>query len=332
MLTYPPPLLDLTFDQLRTLLVVHESGNALRAARALGREQSSVQKQLDTLNRHFQGLCGEVLVSRQGRGRDFLFTATGEEIVGIARRTLGDWRATVDSVRRRVGSTLSVGTTEFALHFLSAAVRRLDGRFRDDGVDFRVTHIRTRDFWATLAAKEVDLLIGTVVASPDEPPGGGAYDTIELRRGILVLLTNLPPDAAPPGPIGVDELAGLPLLLPAAGLVVDLLSGWYGPDFRSRLTVAAEIADLRYGTELLRSGLVDGCVVVPRGLATRMRYRSESDGLRIIELRSGSGTPLEVVSAVFARRGERDGYGPDHPLNLLWGALRDEAERGILPG
>lgn len=330
--SYPPILLDLTFDQLRTLLMVHAKGSALRAARSLGREQSSVQKQLDSLNRHFQALCGETLVARQGRGQDFLFTATGEEIVEIARRTLDEWRGTVDSVRRRVGSTLTVGTTEFALHFLSAAVSGISGRFAADAVEFRVTHVRTRDFWANLEAKDVDLLIGTVVAAPGEPPGGGAYDTIELRRGTPALLTNLPPDAMPEGPIGLAELPEVPLLLPGAGLVADLLSGWYGPDYRSRLTIAAEIADLRYGTELLRSGLVDGCLVVPRGLAWRMRDQAEADGLRVVALDPGARPPLEVVSAVFARRGERNGYAPDHPLNLLWEALRAEAARGILPG
>src|SRR5690606_3077186 len=87
LLECPSGLLDMTFDQLRTLLVVHEKGNALRAARVLGREQSSVQKQLDTLNRNSQAICGEVLTVRQGRGKDFLFTPTGETVVELARTT-----------------------------------------------------------------------------------------------------------------------------------------------------------------------------------------------------------------------------------------------------
>lgn len=49
--TVGPELLETTFDQLRTLVLVAETGSALSAARVLGREQSSVQKQLDTLNR-----------------------------------------------------------------------------------------------------------------------------------------------------------------------------------------------------------------------------------------------------------------------------------------
>ena len=30
---------------------------------------------------------------------------------------------------------------------------------------------------------------------------------------------------------------------------------------------------------------------------------------------------LEIVTGIFARRGERDRYAPDHPLNLLWNAF-----------
>ena len=45
----PAPLLDVTFDQLRTLLAVRETGAPLPAARLLDREHSSVRKQLWTV-------------------------------------------------------------------------------------------------------------------------------------------------------------------------------------------------------------------------------------------------------------------------------------------
>ena len=61
LLACPPMLLEFTFDQLRTLIVVKEADSANGAARILGREQSSVQKQIDTLNRSFQRMCGEQL-------------------------------------------------------------------------------------------------------------------------------------------------------------------------------------------------------------------------------------------------------------------------------
>ncbi len=66
LLACPPPLLDVTLDQLRTLLAVREAGSPLAAARILGREHSSVRKQVDTLNHAFQQICGEALVVKQG--------------------------------------------------------------------------------------------------------------------------------------------------------------------------------------------------------------------------------------------------------------------------
>ena len=42
LLACPPPLLDVTLDQLRTLLTVRETGSPLAAARILGREHSSL--------------------------------------------------------------------------------------------------------------------------------------------------------------------------------------------------------------------------------------------------------------------------------------------------
>jgi DNA-binding transcriptional LysR family regulator len=71
-----------------------------------------VQKQLDTLNRHFQRLVGELLVVKQGRGKDILFTPTGRAVTALAERLFTDWTAGVQDCRRRLGRTLTVGTTE----------------------------------------------------------------------------------------------------------------------------------------------------------------------------------------------------------------------------
>jgi hypothetical protein len=94
--TVEPGMLETTFDQLRTLVLVAETGSALSAARVLGREQSSVQKQLDTLNRSFRQMCGEQLVIKQGRGQRFLFTPSGWQFVELARATLAGWQASIN--------------------------------------------------------------------------------------------------------------------------------------------------------------------------------------------------------------------------------------------
>lgn len=80
LLGFPAELLDTSLDQLRTLAVVHATGSAQRAARS----QSSVQKQLDTLNDAAIRLMGEALVAKQGRGKDFLFTGSGDDVAAGA--------------------------------------------------------------------------------------------------------------------------------------------------------------------------------------------------------------------------------------------------------
>lgn len=145
LLACSPDLLDLTWDQMRTLVVVHEEGTALAAARLLGREQSSVQKQLDILNRNFQDLTGELVVVKQGRGRDLLFTPTGLEVMDRIRSTFSDWLQGIANSRRRLGSTLTVGTTEFTLPFLARVWERVEPELMAREVELKVVHVRTRD-------------------------------------------------------------------------------------------------------------------------------------------------------------------------------------------
>lgn len=325
----PPLMLDTTLDQLRTLLVVHRTGSALRAARVLGREQSSVQKQLDTLNRNFQALCGEVLVVRQGRGKDFLFTPTGDAAVQLADQTISDWLCGVHTSRRRLGSMLTVGTTEFTLPIVSRAWARLAGEFQQHEVEFKVVHVRTRDLWSKLETRAVDLVCGSIVSSPSDGTRLKEYDVIELTRGRPVLLTNLSEAELPGATVGTGRLAALPLAVPSSGLIADLLSQWYGPNFGNELNVVADIDDIYYGLSLLRSGLVKGCMIVTRSIGRRTVQDQEPDGpaLRLVELRDDLEPRLEIVTGAFVRKADRERYEAGHPLNRLWDAVYAEAYR-----
>lgn len=326
LLNCPPALLDTTLDQFRTLIVVRQTGSALQAARLLGREQSSIQKQLDTLNRYFQSLCGEILVSKRGRGKDFVFTPTGELVVEGARDMLARWMDDLGECRRRIGRTLTVGTTEFTLWILNRAWETLADEFARRGVEFRLVHVRTRDFWSRLDEGQVDLLCGSVVTPVGDRARHDKYDVIEWRRGSPVLLTNLPEADLPGASVATGALEKLPLIVPVSGLIADFLVRWFGPAFRDRLNIAAEIEDLQYGVALLRSRLARGCMIVTRTLGRRaVEGAAEGTALRVVELTHDVEPKLEMVSAVFTRKGERERYGPDHPLNLLWEALRREA-------
>jgi DNA-binding transcriptional LysR family regulator len=80
------------------------------------------------------GLVGEALVVEQGRGKDFLFTPSGEEVVALAVRTLRSWTDSLHRGRRRVGSTVTFGTTESTVEFLGAVgafMRRWRGERSD---------------------------------------------------------------------------------------------------------------------------------------------------------------------------------------------------------
>ncbi len=329
LLQSPLALMDTTMDQLRTLIVVHEAGTALGAARVLGREQSSVQKQLDTMNRNFRELCGEPLVRKQGRGKDVLFTGTGETLVALARGTLGDWLEGIHESRRRLGRTLVVGTTRFTLGYLADAGERVAVEFRERGIELKVGHVRTRDVLARLRAKEVDLVCGSVVTRPGGDPELDDFDVMEWRRNGVSLLTNLPEEELPGPTVETGALRELPLVISASGLMNGVLHTWFGADYRTRLRVAAEIDTVNYGFELLRSGLLRGCMLVTKGVADAAGDPrvGQGRGLRAVELVNDTGPRLEVLLGAFTRRGERAELDPSHPLNRLWDALALEDAR-----
>jgi DNA-binding transcriptional LysR family regulator len=323
LLTSPGPLLEVTFDQLRTLLAVHEAGSPLQAARLLNREHSSVRKQLDTLNRIFGEICGETLVVKQGRGQDYLFTPTGEAIVAIARDTFASWLAGVTDRRRHLGATITVATTEFTIDFLAQIWPAVQDEFTRREIELNIVHTRTRDFWGQLDAKDVDLVAGSIPALPEPDPALAAYDIIEWHREDLALVTNLPVRDLPVDAVNQQRLPTVPLLAPTAGLIAEFLRRWYGPDHHRHLKIVAEVDSIYYGLALLRSHLVHGAL-----LATHAAARAALEGrlpggpdLRLIPLTTDYQPPLQVLAGIFSRAGERQLYADTHPLNLLWNAF-----------
>ncbi|MFI7435781.1 LysR family transcriptional regulator [Micromonospora haikouensis] len=321
-----PGLLDTTFDQLRTLMLVAETGSALGAARALGREQSSVQKQLDTLNRNFQQMCGELLVIKQGRGQPFLFTPSGQQFIDLARETLETWQASVNDARRRLGQTIAVGTTEFTLGLLGRVWQRVSDEFTSREIELKVLHVRTKDAFTRLDTNEVDLMCGGLASAAGHAEVPDQYDFLEWHREGLTLLTNLPRRELPVKAVGVDRLPSVPLVIPSGGVIVEFLKRWYGADYRNHLTIVASIDDIYYGLALLRSGMAHGCMIVSEAIgqdAVEGRLPGGPD-FRLVAFAEDFDPMLELVTGVFARKGERQQYAPTHPLNMLWHAFVEE--------
>ncbi|RBO91351.1 LysR family transcriptional regulator [Nocardia puris] len=322
----PAPLLDLTFDQMRTLVAVHQTGSPLAAARLLNREHSSVRKQIATLNRSFALLCGEVLCVKQGRGRDYLFTPTGEAVAARSRGMLVDWQAVITARRRKLGSSITVATTEFTVDFLAKAWPLVAEEFTRREIEVNIVHTRTRAFWERLDGADVDLVCGSVPVSAATDPIFAAYDVIEWHREKLVLITNLGDRELPVGAVSQSRLTEIPILAPTtgtAGLISEFLRRWYGPDFATHLNIVAEVDSVYYGLALLRSGLTRGALLCPHNTAEAALEGRPSGAhpLRLVPLTGDFHPPLHLLAGVFARKLERDLYDDAHPLNLLWDAF-----------
>jgi DNA-binding transcriptional LysR family regulator len=329
LLASPTQLLDITMDQLRTLLAVRQAGSPLRAARLLDREHSSVRKQLDTLNQVFQQICGEALVVKQGRGQDYLFTPTGEAVADIAAKSFADWLTGITDRRRKLGATIKVATTEFTVDFLAQVWPDVVEEFTRREIQLDIAHVRTRDFWTQLDAKDIDLVCGSVAATPSDDPALASYDVIEWHREHLALVTNLDRRELPMAAVVQDRLPKIPLLAPSAGLVAEFLRRWYGPDFQSRLTIVAGVDSIYYGLALLRSRLVHGALICARAAAdAAVEGRLPGGpGLRVVPLADNYDPPLQLLAGIFARKDERQRYDGAHPLNLLWSAFAAHAAR-----
>ena len=323
LLECPPEVLDTSLDQLRTLAVVHATGSAQRAARALGREQSSIQKQVDNLNKAALRLIGEVLVVKQGRGEPHLFTPSGEDMVTLAQAILRSVTDTVHASRRRLGTTVTIGTTEFTVDFLGAVWPDLRIDFERRDIHLKVEHVRTRDLWTKLDAKAVDMVCGSFASERDQPPRLD-QEFLEWHRENVALLTNLTVRELPDTPVTAARLAGLPLLAPTAGLLAQFLTRWYGPDYRGLLNVVADIDSLNYGLKLLDTELLHGCLLTTDRVAdAAVGGTLPGKNLRKVGLADDYSPALEIVTGIFMRKGERERVAPNHPLNLLWKALAE---------
>lgn len=174
-------------------------------------------------------------------------------------------------------------------------------------------------------------MCGSFAAEPDRPPTLD-YDFLEWHRERVALLTNLTARELPSTPVTADRLPKLPLLAPTAGLLAQFLSRWYGPDYRGKLDVIADIDSLNYGLNLLTSDLLHGCLLTTERVAdAALEGRLPGQGLRKIDLGDDYQPRLEIVTGIFARKGERDRYADSHPLNLLWNAFADATPIGAVP-
>ncbi|GAA1827618.1 LysR substrate-binding domain-containing protein [Pseudonocardia ailaonensis] len=193
--------------QLEFFLAVVETGSVTAAARDLHITQPSLSQSLRRLERE----VGAVLFQRVGRG--MVITSAGEALVGPARRILKerlDARAAVAAVAGLGGGELVLG----ALPSLTLdPLAPILGRFRRAYPLVRITVralVRAESVVDAVSGGACDLgIVGAPVHDPE---------LTRLRFGTqrLVLLAHRDVPL-PDGPLGHDDLVGLPFVCGPAG-------------------------------------------------------------------------------------------------------------------
>ncbi|MFC2171401.1 hypothetical protein ACFLU6_02065 [Acidobacteriota bacterium] len=330
-------LLRLTLDQLRTIIFIKEKGSPREAAKALGRDQSSVQKQLDALNEYFEDLCGEPLATKRDRGQDYAITGTCVVAAELAEELLTTWANRFDDRRREVGRKFVVATTTFTIRVLG----RVWGKFRSEigAADLQVTQIRTKDFWRSLQDGSVDLLVGGLPVECGKMPKKADFDFLEWDRDSLCILTNHDVMDLPNSPITSRELQKYKLILPRSGVIEEFVRECYGDGYERNLKLEPRIDDVFYGIHILRYNVMRGCMFATNTVAEyAMKFPNLDDfygdyngslgsnGLRKIELGNGFKN-MEIVCGLFGRKGERsylEKNKRDHPLAIIWRVFEEE--------
>ena len=197
-------MMDLRVDRLRALVAVARAGGFSRAARALGRTQSSVSQAVAAL----EDDVGELLVVRDGR-RTYT-TDAGRVLVEHGERVLAalaEARGAVASLREVATGTLALGTSDtFAVHLLPAALAAF--RARHPGVELRLDNRPSPIIASRVADRTLDV---GVVALPLPPNDRVSIRAIAPLREVVI---------APPGHplarrrrIDLADLARHPLVL-----------------------------------------------------------------------------------------------------------------------
>jgi len=299
----------------------------------MGRHQSSLQKQLETLNSYFHELCGEPLATKRDRGQDYAFTPTGERVAEEAKALLLNWHDILELRRREVGRRLVVATTTFTLPILAVVWNQVLNEVATS-VDLRVVQIRTKDFFERLDKRGVDVVVGGFLGSREGLPDLN-YDFLEWNRDRVVLLTNLDKRNLPMSSLTTEDLKQYDVVAPDAGVIRDVLHFTYGESFEQELKLLPPVQDLYYGINLLRYGFVSGLMFATETAAKHALRLTASDDVLAMESSQLPTPPINlrtinlgedfkelvVVSGLFARKGEREYYernDPGHPLAVLW--------------
>lgn len=325
-----PELLRLTLDQMRTIVGLYDFRSTRDLAKYLRRDQSSVLKQLETMNDVFVTICGTRLTSDVRRGQPLEFTQTGKTIVELIRRFLGDSRSTVEKIRIDQGKKLTAASTTGNLELIARVWKRWNEEAKG-GFELRLKQIRTFQVEEELNSRGSDLVFcGRLEGNGHALEDHASFEYIEWSAASgLCLLTNCDAkfDSVTPKEIIQRKL---PLILPQAGIVYDYAGSLLHCNLKD-LSPVAWVDDLNFGLGLLKHGLYDAYFFVVDTIADAvLKEQSKATagsakGRKLIKIQIKE-SKLHISSGLYRRR-DANLYPPSHPINVCWNIFRQEAER-----
>lgn len=325
-------LLQITLDQLRTLVAVESAGSSRRAAQEFlhNRDQSSIEKQLKTLNGHFSDFAGEVLLTKPvKRGGEVTLTPAGHVVANLARSVLNSLDEALDGLRqmnRERPLRLALGT--FLLPLLLEIQDELTLQFSRHGLKFskELIHVRSSAVQEILLPKErdqlVDFSLGSFNARSDSDSGiEDELEFLELKRDRLVILTNYVPTASR---VRVQDVSGSewPLILPRDGVVASFVNQVWRDS--GTLHVVEWCQHVGFALELLSLGAHNAGMLATGTIADKARSGPSKTPLHVVEL---DGCDLHLRIGLFRRKTDALAYLPRHPRLIFWNTCNEISTR-----
>jgi DNA-binding transcriptional LysR family regulator len=324
----PEELRAIRLDQLATLVSLYTTRSPARTAADLQREQTSVTKQLDVLNRHFLDLCGEPLAQREPH-KDLYFYPTGEKFAELSASLLRAWSTAISERRREVGSSITVGVTAFVLDVVGDAWVAVLRALEERGTSVSTVQIHTAEVLTALRTNMVDITLGGILMEPTAPDlKAPDIEFVAWDSEPFVLMTNCPEDQVA-DPVTPKALRKLKLIAPESGIVADFLRKWYGPKYREELNLTGARGDVLFNLSLLNSGTFQGGTLVPEYLKTAARQQVSR--LRALHLSAPDLPNLHVVAGLFVRKADRTDARSNHPINVVWRYFEQQARQNFQP-
>jgi len=321
------PLLSLTLDQLSTFSVICEKKSIRHAALAIGRDQSSVEKQLQTMDRNFEKVINERLVLKpKQRGAKLHLTRAGMNVCSLAQNillTAADAATGLQKLQQNY--SIRIGLTTFVIPILTQVEEEISKRFARTGVRLtrELRHLRVHELQPCLLQdRSLDFCLGGMMCRPDEPyPVSPDLDFLEWRKEEMVLLSNwkLPSDE-----ISISDLftSKTPLLLSSNGAIRDFILH-LGKD-PGGLNVVETCTDLHFALDLLRLSTRDYCTICPEHV---VKYaKALSDGRRIYEYHFKDHQFCTVLG-LFRRKDEEAHLSDSHPVRIFWEVFSQIAKK-----